>query len=153
MKSKAIAVCMLLHCSLANLLDCRDVKGRISSTVVSETPPLRTEGKFTGGLRGDFDFELKTLEGFPSLAEQYPVTPLAGVGLLTMTLTSSNLCDKGTVLEIVDASSFVPVDPPDDSYFGGVQTIQPHNCGITGGYITTSGLFNGGCQDCVYNGV
>ena len=149
---KTLIVLSAVHFVFAIPSNCRDVKGTISSSSFTENcPSLCTEGQFTGGLNGDFEFVLTGLTDFPNLGAPIPA---AGVGALTMTLTNSNLCAKGTVLEFVDASSFVPNDLPDDSYFGGVQTVKANeDCGVIGGFITTSGIFNDGCIDCVYNGV
>lgn len=135
---------------------CVDVSGRITSEVVTCPEPagelLCTQGSFKGSLNADFFFKADLSLGIPFPNGPNNVgPPLAVVGVNTLTLNSNNLC--ATELVVDDTSAFTPGAT---GYFGGIQTVRPmeeEDCVITSGTITSSGIFEGGCTDCVYAGV
>lgn len=138
---------------------CKNVSGRITSDVVSEGCPepaarfLCTRGHVRGSLNADFFFVADLSLGMPfPNGPNNMGPPLAVVGVNTLTLNNANLCAAGTELVVDDTSAFTPGAT---GYFGGVQTVRPmeEGCVITSGTITSSGIFEGGCTDCVYAGV
>lgn len=129
--------------------ECKFVNGHISSEVVSTfsngdlcSSPigLCTEGRFIGGLKGDFRFIAQTLV----------LTSTPGVAFTTGDIILTT--DDGTLV-FEDTSAF-SLEP--DGQFGGLETVVEgastgDYAGATG-RIRPSGVFMEGCVACDYRG-
>ncbi len=140
--------------------DCRTVKGRITSELVStfsngdpceSNLGLCTEGRFRGDLKGKFTFVANTLT--PFIALDSSATPgLDNVAATTGTITlNTKFCD-GTIV-IQDGASFSLTE---DGFYASVGVIASMHatggCMYATGILRQQGVFQGGCVDCKYIG-
>ena len=129
--------------------ECKSVNGNISSRVVTQfsngEPCLSpvgicTEGRFIGGLKGDFTFTANTLVPTPEPSVAFTT---GDINLLT---------DCGTLV-LRDASAF---SLEADGQYAGLdtvdQTASTGGCAGASGRIRAFGIFIGGCVACDYRG-
>ena len=131
---------------------CKSVNGHITSELVevfsngAQCPSpisLCTEGRFIGGLKGEFTFVAQTLN--PTGAVPDVAFTIGEIQL------SSNQCDGTLILTDTSAFSLSP-----DGQFGGLQTVDGDastgDCNEASGRLRVFGVFIGGCVDCTYRG-
>lgn len=140
--------------------DCKEVRGRITSQLVSPpatfsngdpcTSPLGlcTEGRFTGPLKGRFRFVAETLTPFAALGAAAPLDVAATTGTLELT---TRYC-HGTLV-LLDNSAF---SLSADGSVGGIETVDgaasTGGCADASGRLRIEGVFMEGCVDCRYEG-
>ena len=136
---------------------CKEVRGHITSDLVAvfsdgELCPspldLCTEGRFTGGLKGNFTFVAETLVPYGVQDPAAPPDVAATTGVVRL---DTGFCDG--VLDLVDTSAF---SLGADGLFGGLETVDgaasTGGCLGASGRISLSGVFMEGCVDCRYEG-
>lgn len=136
---------------------CKNVKGRITSTIVGEfsdgspcTSPagVCTEGRFTGRLKGKFRFTAFTLTPFNALDPLAPADVAATTGSIAL---ESKACDGILVMD--DTATFsLSADGSVASLETPNQDMSSGNCAGITGRLRISGVFEGGCVDCRYKG-
>ena len=128
---------------------CKSVNGHITSQQVTQfsngdpcLSPLGicTEGRFIGGLIGDFTFTAQTME------------PTSDAFIVFITGDVNIDTDCGTLV-LRDASAF-SLDV--DGQYAGLETVDGNasmgNCAGASGRIRTSGVFMSGCVACDFRG-
>lgn len=137
--------------------DCKQVKGRITSQLVSEFSNhepcpspigLCTEGRFTGRLKGKFTFVASTLTPYAELDPTAPPDVAATTGVIRL---RTRLC--GGTLVLRDTSTF-SLSP--EGSFAGLDTADGMHstggCSGASGRLRLAGIFQAGCVDCKYEG-
>lgn len=137
--------------------DCRSVKGRVVSQVVTEfadgsacTSPLGicSEGRFTGTLKGRFAFTATAALPYASFDAGSPADIFATTGELRL---QPKRCHGVLAFRDTSVFSFSP-----DGYFASIGSADPllgsGGCAAASGRIRIEGVFQLGCVDCKYRG-
>ena len=141
----------------ASASDCKSVKGRVISELVTEfadgSPCLSalglcTEGRFTGRLKGKFRFVANSLTPFGVLDMTAPMDVAATTGVISI---DTQFCNGTLVLDDTSAFSIGP-----DGFVGSIQTpngaVSSGGCNGATGRLRLEGVFMEGCVDCRYKG-
>ena len=153
-----LAVALLANFSPASADDdCRTVKGRVVSQVVTEfsdgsacTSPLGicSEGRFTGTLKGKFAFTAIAGLPYASFDAGSPADIFATTGELKL---QPKRCHGVLGFRDTSVFSFSP-----DGNFASIGTADPllgsGSCAGATGRIRIEGIFQLGCVDCKYRG-
>ena len=136
---------------------CRSVKGRVVSQVVTEfsdgsacTSPLGicSEGRFSGKLRGKFTFTATGASPYVAIDGVSPDDMFATTGVLSLRPAR---CKGALVFRDTSVFSFGP-----DGSFASVVTADPGqstgSCAAASGRVRIEGIFQLGCIDCRYRG-
>ena len=139
--------------------ECKQVKGRITSELVGEfsdhsscadASPLGlcTEGRFTGRLKGRFQFFAQTLTPYPVLDATSPPDVAATTGTIEL---STRFCRGTLVLDDTSAFSL-----GEDGSVASIETVNgalsDGGCAGASGRLRIEGIFMEGCVDCRYEG-
>ncbi len=160
-----LACVLLLAYSDSSAADCKTVKGRVISDVVSQysdgtlcLAPLCTEGRFTGALKGRLQYFATAAAPYNDLLMPIvPVPPNVAASTGQITLKLRKFCSGELIFADTSAFSY-DSDPSVSGRFEGIvsaiETVvdSTGTCAGASGRLRLQGVFDSGCVDCSYIG-